>query len=173
RTPGTRGEGGAVVLTGTSGWQYADWRGVLYPPGLPQRRRLARYGEVFATVENNNAFYRLPGRETFALWREATPPGFVMAVKAGRFLTHMKRLRDPEEPVARLLEAAGGQAGTGPAAAPAHAARRARPPAWTASRRGCASPSSPGTLPGGPRRCAASWRATAPRCAGPTVSAAR
>jgi uncharacterized protein YecE (DUF72 family) len=96
------------MLIGTSGWQYADWRGVLYPRGLAQRRWLQRYGEVFATVENNNAFYRLPGRETFELWRAGTPPGFVMAVKASRYLTHMKRLNDPAEPVARLMNAAAG-----------------------------------------------------------------
>lgn len=96
------------MLVGTSGWQYADWRGVLYPPGVPQRHWLQRYCEVFGTVENNNAFYRLPSRETFELWRDGTPPGFVMAVKASRYLTHMKRLKDPEEPVARLMDAASG-----------------------------------------------------------------
>ncbi|WP_131739531.1 DUF72 domain-containing protein [Actinomadura roseirufa] len=96
------------MLIGTSGWQYADWRTVLYPPGLPQREWLRRYGEVFGTVENNNAFYRLPARETFERWRETCPPGFVMAVKASRYLTHMKRLRDPGEPVARLMAAADG-----------------------------------------------------------------
>lgn len=93
---------------GTSGWQYADWRDVLYPPGLPQRRWLHHYAGVFTTVENNNAFYRLPSRETFELWRDATPPGFVMAVKASRYLTHMKRLNDPAEPVTRLTDAAAG-----------------------------------------------------------------
>ncbi len=103
------------MLIGTSGWQYADWRGVLYPPGLPQRRWLRHYGDVFATVENNNAFYRLPGRETFEQWRGSTPPGFVMAVKASRYLTHMKRLTDPAEPVERLMNAA---AGLGPKLGP-------------------------------------------------------
>lgn len=93
---------------GTSGWQYTDWRDVLYPPGLPQRRWLAHYARAFTTVENNNAFYRLPARTTFERWRDATPPGFVMAVKASRYLTHMKRLNDPAEPVARLMDAAGG-----------------------------------------------------------------
>ncbi len=102
------------MLIGTSGWQYADWRGVLYPPGVPQRRWLYRYSEVFATVENNNAFYRLPGRETFELWRGNTPPGFVMAVKASRYLTHMKRLNDPAEPVARLMTAAASGPKLGP-----------------------------------------------------------
>src|SRR5215470_6168927 len=94
------------MMVGTSGWQYADWRGVLYPPDVPQRRWLERYAECFATVENNNAFYRLPAPQTFVKWRDRTPPGFVMAVKASRFLTHMKRLTDPEEPVARLLRTA-------------------------------------------------------------------
>lgn len=96
------------VLVGTSGWQYASWRGVLYPSGVPQRCWLERYAAAFATVENNAAFYRLPARETFEKWRERTPEGFVMAVKASRFLTHIKRLNDPHEPVARLLEAASG-----------------------------------------------------------------
>jgi uncharacterized protein YecE (DUF72 family) len=96
------------VLIGTSGWQYSDWRDVLYPPGVPQRAWLQRYGEIFTTVENNNAFYRLPKRETFEAWRDNTPPGFVMAVKASRYLTHMKRLNEPAEPVARLMAAAGG-----------------------------------------------------------------
>ncbi|MCT9931902.1 DUF72 domain-containing protein [Planotetraspora sp. A-T 1434] len=95
------------MFVGTSGWQYADWRDVLYP-GLPQRVWLEKYGEAFATVENNNAFYRLPKRETFEAWRERTPGDFVMAVKASRFLTHIKRLKDPEEPVERLMGVAEG-----------------------------------------------------------------
>ena len=95
-------------LIGTSGWQYRDWRGVLYPPGVPQRLWLEYYAEQFATVENNNAFYRLPSKETFEAWAERTPPGFVMAVKASRYLTHVRRLKDPAEPVSRLLGAAAG-----------------------------------------------------------------
>ncbi|GAA4921108.1 uncharacterized protein YecE (DUF72 family) [Nonomuraea thailandensis] len=95
-------------LVGTSGWQYKDWRGVLYPEGVPQRLWLETYAAEFATVESNNAFYRLPSQESFAAWRERTPPGFVMAVKASRFLTHIKRLEEPEEPVARLMGAAAG-----------------------------------------------------------------
>src|SRR5262249_44363262 len=67
------------VLAGTSGWQYRDWRGVLYPPGLAQRRWLEYYADQYATVENNGAFYRLPGPQTFADWRARTPPDFVMA----------------------------------------------------------------------------------------------
>ncbi|MEU4835804.1 DUF72 domain-containing protein [Streptosporangium sp. NPDC023615] len=100
-----------MMLVGTSGWQYADWRGGLYPPGVPQRLWLERYAETFGTVENNNSFYRLPARETFEDWRERTPPAFVMAVKASRFLTHIKRLKDPREPVERLMAAAGGLGG--------------------------------------------------------------
>lgn len=96
------------VLVGTSGWQYKDWREVLYPPEVPQRLWLEEYTRHFPTVESNNAFYRLPSRETFAAWREHTPDGFVVAVKASRYLTHMKRLRDPEEPVRRLLTHAEG-----------------------------------------------------------------
>jgi uncharacterized protein YecE (DUF72 family) len=103
------------VLLGTSGWQYRDWRGGFYPAGLPQRRWLEHYASQYLTVENNASFYRLPSRETFAGWRDRTPDGFVMAVKASRYLTHIRRLRDPAEPVARLLGAA---AGLGPRLGP-------------------------------------------------------
>jgi uncharacterized protein YecE (DUF72 family) len=96
------------VFVGTSGWQYHDWRGILYPPGLAQRRWLECYAGHYGTVENNSAFYRLPARETFAGWRAGTPAGFVMAVKASRYLTHIRRLRDPAEPVERLMRAAAG-----------------------------------------------------------------
>ncbi|MBP2706498.1 DUF72 domain-containing protein [Microbispora sp. RL4-1S] len=98
------------LFVGTSGWQYADWRDPVYH-GAPQRLWLESYGEMFATVENNNAFYRLPKRETFETWRERTPDDFVMAVKASRFLTHIKRLKDPEEPVRRLMGVAEGLGG--------------------------------------------------------------
>jgi uncharacterized protein YecE (DUF72 family) len=67
---------------------------------------LEAYAREFPTVESNNAFYRLPKPETFAAWRERTPAGFLMAVKASRYLTHIKRLDDPEEPVQRLMGAA-------------------------------------------------------------------
>jgi len=96
------------INIGTSGWQYRDWRGGLYPGGVPQRRWLEHYAQHYQTVENNNSFYRLPPRETFESWRERTPADFVMAVKASRYLTHVRRLRDPAEPVARLLGAAAG-----------------------------------------------------------------
>jgi uncharacterized protein YecE (DUF72 family) len=96
------------VMVGTSGWVYDDWRGDFYPRDLPQRRWLEHYAAEFGTVEVNNAFYRLPRRETFEGWRDTLPHGFVVAVKASRFLTHIKRLTDPAEPVARLLGAATG-----------------------------------------------------------------
>ncbi|MDT0465235.1 DUF72 domain-containing protein [Streptomyces gibsoniae] len=97
-----------TLFVGTSGWQYRDWRDVLYPAGLPVRLWLEEYATRFATVEINNAFYRLPSRETFESWRERVPPEFVVAVKASRYLTHIKRLRDPEEPVHRLMDHAAG-----------------------------------------------------------------
>ncbi len=103
------------VLVGTSGWQYRDWRGGLYPEGVAQRRWLEHYATQYVTVENNGTFYRLPSRETFEGWRRRTPDDFVMAVKASRYLTHVRKLRDPAEPVARLLGAA---AGLGPKLGP-------------------------------------------------------
>src|SRR5262245_15265953 len=96
------------VLVGTSGWQYRHWRGAFYPQDIPQRRWLEYYAGQFGTVENNGTFYRLPARETFEQWRARTPDGFVMAVKASRYLSHIRRLRDPAEPVRRMLEAFAG-----------------------------------------------------------------
>jgi uncharacterized protein YecE (DUF72 family) len=87
------------VLIGTSGWQYADWRDAFYPAGLPTSRWLGHYVSVFSTVEVNNTFYRLPEAATFDRWKRETLSGFVMAVKASRYLTHVRRLRDPHEPV--------------------------------------------------------------------------
>jgi uncharacterized protein YecE (DUF72 family) len=77
---------------------------VLYPEKLPQRAWLERYAEELPAVEVNNAFYRLPERATFERWREQTPAGFLVAVKVSRYLTHIRRLRDPAEPVARLAD---------------------------------------------------------------------
>jgi len=95
-------------MIGTSGWQYRDWKGRFYPDGLPQARWLEYYAENFATVEINNAFYRLPERSTFEQWRARTPDGFRIAVKMSRYLTHIKRLKDPAEPVERFLGRAEG-----------------------------------------------------------------
>jgi len=96
------------VWIGTSGWQYRDWRDRLYPAGLPVRSWLEAYSARFATVESNNAFYRLPERHTFENWAERTPDDFVMAVKVSRFLTHVKRLAEPEEPVERFVDRTAG-----------------------------------------------------------------
>ena len=96
------------LFVGTSGWQYRDWRGVLYPDGVPASRWLEYYSRRYPTVENNGTFYRLASAATFADWRARTPEGFVMAVKASRYLTHIRRLRDPAEPVTRLMTAAAG-----------------------------------------------------------------
>lgn len=96
------------VLIGTSGWQYRDWRRVLYPPGLAERDWLEYYARRYGTVENNGTFYRLPSKETFAAWHAKVPDSFVMTVKASRYLTHVRRLRDAAEPVARLMRAAAG-----------------------------------------------------------------
>src|SRR5580704_10435177 len=91
------------LLVGTSGWQYQDWRGAFYPDRLPAAKWLEHYATRFPTVENNGTFYRLAAAGTFDSWRARTPPGFLMAVKASRYLTHVRRLRDPAEPVGRLL----------------------------------------------------------------------
>jgi uncharacterized protein YecE (DUF72 family) len=96
------------LYVGTSGWQYRDWRGVLYPDQVPQRAWLSHYSGSFPTVEVNNAFYRLPARSVFERWHDETPPGFVMAVKVSRYLTHVRRLQEPAEPVARLVDRAAG-----------------------------------------------------------------
>jgi uncharacterized protein YecE (DUF72 family) len=92
---------------GTSGYVYPHWRrGVFYPEGLRQRDELAWYASRFRTVELNNPFYRLPEPGSFDRWRDAVPEGFVFAVKASRYITHIKRLRDAAEPVALLLDRA-------------------------------------------------------------------
>jgi uncharacterized protein YecE (DUF72 family) len=98
---------GGVILVGTSGWQYSSWRGRFYPAGLPQRLWLEFYAQRFVTVEVNNAFYRLPQRTTFEAWRQRTPADFVAGVKMSRYLTHVKRLQDPADPVAHFLDRAG------------------------------------------------------------------
>ena len=100
------GRPGAIRI-GTSGYVYPHWRkGVFYPAGLPARGELAYYAERFRTVELNNPFYRLPTPEMFARWGESTPPGFDFAVKASRYITHIKRLRDVSAEIALFLERA-------------------------------------------------------------------
>ena len=88
-----------AVRIGCSGWQYRHWRGGFYPAELPQSRWLEHYATHFDTVEINNTFYRLPEASTFSTWRGRAPRGFLYAVKASRFLTHMKKLKDPDDPL--------------------------------------------------------------------------
>jgi uncharacterized protein YecE (DUF72 family) len=95
-----------AILVGTSGFDYRDWRGSFYPRFIRPSDRLAFYAEHFDTVELNVTFYRMPAASAFRGWRDAVPDGFVFAVKASRYLTHIRRLADPEEPVAFLMERA-------------------------------------------------------------------
>src|SRR3954465_2072561 len=143
-----------TVLIGTSGWQYRDWRGRFYPQKLPQRLWLEHYAQHLATVESNNAFYRLPERATFEKWRERTPPDFRWAVKASRYLTHIRRLREPGESGGRMRS----RGGAGPGGAGGGADEQGRgdggparpdPPAAAADAEGRRRPAPrlPGTVP--------------------------
>jgi uncharacterized protein YecE (DUF72 family) len=91
---------------GCSGWQYRHWRGDFYPEKMPQRLWYTHYASVFGTVELNTSFYHLPKPETFDKWRDQAPPGFRYAVKASRFITHMKKLLECDEPLDTFLSRA-------------------------------------------------------------------
>ena len=91
------------IRVGISGWTYAGWRGDFYPSGLLQRRELAYAAERMGSIEVNGSFYSLQRPTSYTSWREETPDGFVLAVKGGRFITHMKRLRDAESPLANFF----------------------------------------------------------------------
>jgi uncharacterized protein YecE (DUF72 family) len=93
------------VRVGCSGWQYDSWRGKLYPDGLAKGRWLQRYAQAFDTVEVNSTFYRLASRDAVARWVEETPPDFVFAAKASRYLTHIRRLQNLAEGIGRYYEA--------------------------------------------------------------------
>jgi uncharacterized protein YecE (DUF72 family) len=93
------------VRIGCSGWNYADWRGRLYPEGLGTGRWLERYAEVFDTVEVNSTFYRLARPDAVRRWVEQTPDDFIFAVKGSRYLTHVRRLRYMRDGVERFYEA--------------------------------------------------------------------
>jgi uncharacterized protein YecE (DUF72 family) len=92
------------VRIGCSGWSYDSWRGTFYPEALPRHRWLERYADTFDTVELNTTFYRLPTIAAVAGWAKQVPPGFLFAVKASRYLTHVRRLRDIGDGWARLRE---------------------------------------------------------------------
>jgi uncharacterized protein YecE (DUF72 family) len=109
------------IRIGCSGWRYKHWHGSFYPTSRPQSRWLESYAGQFDTVEINNTFYRLPEAPTFAAWARRVPHGFVYAVKASRYLTHMKKLKDPKESLSRLFtpcEIARRHAGSGPLSTP-------------------------------------------------------
>jgi len=91
------------ILVGTSGWHYAHWRGPFYPERMRSEEMLGFYCQQLHTVEINNSFYHLPSKETFQLWKRETPHDFVFAVKASRYITHMKKLKNPEEPLKLFL----------------------------------------------------------------------
>jgi uncharacterized protein YecE (DUF72 family) len=91
------------IRVGISGWTYAGWRGDFYPKGLAQKKELAYAAERMTSVEINGSFYSLQRPTSYASWRDQTPDDFVFAVKGGRFITHMKKLRDVEAPLANFF----------------------------------------------------------------------
>lgn len=95
------------IYIGTSGWHYPHWKNVFYPPGMQPRDYMNHYLQFFRTVEINNSFYRLPSPETFAAWRTSVPENFTFSVKANRFITHMKKLKDPVQSLERFLHHVG------------------------------------------------------------------
>ena len=95
-----------VLYVGTSGWQYKHWRDTFYPRSVPQSRWLPYYAERFQCVEVNNSFYMLPKTESFAKWAAETPDDFVIALKFSRYLTHIRRLAEPEDSIRRFFERA-------------------------------------------------------------------
>jgi uncharacterized protein YecE (DUF72 family) len=102
RAAGSRSR--AQIRIGTSGWSYDHWVGPFYPRGLAADERLAFYARRFDSAEINNSFYRLPSERTLAVWRETVPDGFSFAVKTSRYITHMKKLKDPRQGLTRFLE---------------------------------------------------------------------
>jgi len=91
------------IHIGTSGWHYKHWMGNFYPPEVKSKGFTDYYIRFFRTVEINNSFYKLPSFETFANWRAAVPDDFIFAVKASRYITHMKKLKEPQEGLSRLF----------------------------------------------------------------------
>ncbi|CAN7621485.1 DUF72 domain-containing protein [Bosea sp. LjRoot237] len=100
---GRRHDGRAAIRIGVSGWTYAPWRGHFYPEGLVQKNELAFAASQFPALEINGTFYGLQKPDAFAHWAQAVPDGFVFAVKGSRYITHMRRLRDIETPLANFF----------------------------------------------------------------------
>ena len=94
------------VRIGCSGWECRHWRGDFYPADLPRDRWLSHHARRFETVEINNSFYRLPEAATVCRWQDQVPAGFCFAFKASRYLTHMRKLREPTDPLRRIVERA-------------------------------------------------------------------
>lgn len=97
------GQSGQALYIGTSGWSYNHWKGVLYPLNLAPDRMLEQYAVQFRSTEINSSFYRLPDRRTLEKWRNQTPADFVFSVKASRYITHMKKLKEVEASISKLL----------------------------------------------------------------------
>lgn len=91
------------IYIGTSGWHYKHWKGTFYPADIKESQQFEEYKKHFSTVEINNSFYRLPTPETFAMWKKSTPADFVFAVKASRFITHMKKLDLDKEGIKKFF----------------------------------------------------------------------
>ncbi len=92
------------IRVGTSGWHYNHWSGLFYPPKLPKSKWFEHYAKDFDTVEINNTFYQLPKKQTFKNWHRQAPENFLYTVKANRYITHIKRLKDPQESLERFFE---------------------------------------------------------------------
>ncbi len=101
------GDGHCEIRIGTSGWHYNHWIGRFYPEKLPKDRWLEHYAQFFNTVEINSTFYHLPREQTMVNWHDRVPAHFLFAVKASRYITHVKRLNDPQESLQRFLDLAG------------------------------------------------------------------
>lgn len=96
-------KGDCDIRIGTSGWYYEDWSGLFYPSELPKNKWFEYYSKHFDTVEINNTFYQLPKEQTFENWHKQAPKNFLFTVKANRYITHVKRLKEPEEPLERFF----------------------------------------------------------------------
>ena len=92
-----------MIRIGISGWRYEPWRGVFYPQGLPQRRELEFAARHFPTLEINGSFYSLQRPEYYEQWYRETPPGFVFSLKGSRYITHLRRLKEIEKPLANFF----------------------------------------------------------------------
>jgi len=102
------------IYIGTSGWQYRHWRGPFYPEDLPAADQLKFYADSFQTVEINNSFYQLPKKETMTRWRDTTQADFIFSIKASRYITHMKKLKDGSKtfpPLAEIVDVMGKKCG--------------------------------------------------------------